>query len=82
MSDKQKNPGNDRITEKVQQLGYCCPLSFFLEHTGNRWPHKKVAYKLGLGHSTIEFNRRKLRAGEMTCTRSGGCKGCVYKGDV
>lgn len=69
-----KKPPNDRIIANVQERGYCCPLSFFCRNTGKNDSNARLAEKADVGYSTIQFNKRKLRRGEITCTGEANCQ--------
>ena len=58
---------NDRINASARELGYHCAYCFLESHNGKGDSHKKMARMLKVGYSTIEYNRRKIRNGEMTC---------------
>lgn len=65
---------NDRVNKAAQDLGYCCAYGFFCKHIGPRDSHKRLSNKLGVGVSTVEFNRRKIRNGEMSCPNYEKCQ--------
>lgn len=64
---------NDRIHKNVEALGYCCPYGFFGCNQRRSDSTTKLARKADLGYSTIKFNRRKIREGEMTCEGKENC---------
>jgi hypothetical protein len=65
---------NDRINKNVQDLGYCCAFCFFYKNNGKRDSHKRLADKADVGVSTIQFNRRKIRNGQMGCAKLATCQ--------
>ena len=65
---------NDKINKKAQELGFCCAYAFFKHYSGKRDSHKRLADKTGLGLSTIQYNRRKIRNGEMGCAGESNCQ--------
>lgn len=65
---------NDRITKIAVDLGYCCPFAMFKDKEGPRDTHNRVADKLGLSYSTIRFNRRRIRNGELICSNLANCQ--------
>ena len=76
MSDdkSEKLAPNDRINKAAQELGYCCAYLFLCDHSRERDTHAKLASKLKVGVSTIEFNRRKLRNGQLKCLGLSECQ--------
>lgn len=73
MSDKTTGP-NDKITGVAVELGYCCPYGMLCQMSGKRDSHKRVANKTGLSEVTIQFNRRKIRKGQMVCSGLETCQ--------
>lgn len=69
--------GNHRFAVNVKELGYCCAFGFLAVHSKKRHTHQVVAAIASVGKSTIEFNRRKMRNGELSCE---GCANCQCKG--
>jgi hypothetical protein len=65
---------NEKITNAVTSLGHCCVFRFLADHPQKRYPHDKLAEMLTLGLSTIEYNRRKFRNGEMK-----PCEQCAHR---
>jgi hypothetical protein len=74
MSNRDIDAPNDKINKAAQEQGYCCAYGYLCAHTGKRDSHKRIANKLGLGVATIEFNRRKIRNGEMVCPGLPKCQ--------
>jgi hypothetical protein len=74
MDEKELLAGNDKVNKLAQEKGYCCAFVFFETHKGKRDSHKRLANLLGVGVSTIQFNRRKIRNGGMTCPCLKGCQ--------
>lgn len=64
---------NDRIHKNVTALGYCCPYGFFGCNKRKSDSVSKLAQKADVAHSTIEFNKRKIRNGLMECEGKEGC---------
>ena len=73
MSSK-PNSRNDKITKACQEIGFCCPYAFIALHNRPRDTNKRIANKVGLSESAIEFNKRQLKDGKLTCQEREGCK--------
>jgi transposase len=64
---------NDRIGKAVKDLGYCCLRRFFDCHTHKSDSNRKMANKLGVAITTIEYNKKKLKEGFIHCECRQNC---------
>lgn len=71
---EQSNKRNDKINKAVKDIGYCCPYAFFVLNSSQRDTNKRLAKKVDLSESTMEFNKRRLRNGEIKCQNCDDCQ--------
>lgn len=74
MTAKKVNMRHDKIHKATAELGYCCPYAYFVLNSTKHDTNKRLANRLGMTESAMEFNKNKLRKGLLKCEGQQGCK--------
>lgn len=73
-TEEKPNARNDKINKACAAIGYCCPYAFFMLNSGKKDTNKRLANKLGISESAIEFNKRRLKDKVLVCQSRDSCQ--------